>query len=628
MAGIPAETIKTVLEQTDIVELINSYIPLKRAGSNFTCCCPFHNEKTPSFSVNPSRQFFHCFGCKESGDAIAFVQKYENLPFVDAVKKLASKVNVTIVEAAYDPRQDKLKRTRSRLIQLHNEAAAFFHQQIRKSPAAKHARAYLQQRGFDAAMAEKWLIGWMPEDPSVFTQWAKTQGYNGRELCDSGLAALRDQNNPSRGLYVRFQNRLMFPIHNDYGDTIAFSGRQLVADKKSGKYINSPQTSIFDKSRVFFALDKARRHMSKAGFALICEGQIDAIACHQSGFENAIAPLGTAFTEHHARLLKRYTNVATLCFDADTAGYKAIEKAFRILAPADIHVRCITMPEGDDPDSFIQKNGTEAFAKLTEEAKEFFDYKLSIDAKTKDLSNVQTKTQLAHELSELTALVPDKIAQDAIIQQIASRLIIPETLLRESTAKAITTQHFEKKRAAAREQRANQHIQSQQHSSPSAPPALPAQPVEVTITPLDSVVATLCSLTLGSAAAQEHLCEQFEPLIEPLQSAQGGHLLIQLLKSRPDSDSASAVMAYLSTLAPPDRDALLKTLAYRIPEDPVRAATEASNMLINIHFQNKESALRAALSQPDLSDEEVIAYQRELIDLQKILSNLSQRFIR
>lgn len=361
MPIIPEETIKAVLDATDIVDVINGYIPLKRAGSAFVCNCPFHNEKTPSFNVNAGRQFFHCFGCGESGDAISFVRKYENLPFTDAVKKLADRAGIPIIEEAYDPQAEKRQRKRSRLIQLHNEAAQFMHQMIRKSPAAAHAREYLQKRGFGKEMAENWLVGWMPDNPASFIQWAKEKGFKGRELVEAGLAGLRDQNNPRAGIFIRFLDRLMFPIHNDYGDIIAFSGRQLKHNPNTGKYINSPQTMVFDKSRVFFGLDKARKHMTQAKFALICEGQIDAIACYEQGIQNAIATCGTACTEHHARLLKRYTSEAVLCYDADNAGFKAMEKAYAVLAPAGIHVRCVNMPKGDDPDSYIQTHGADAF---------------------------------------------------------------------------------------------------------------------------------------------------------------------------------------------------------------------------------------------------------------------------
>lgn len=614
MAIIPEETIKAVLDSTDIVDVIGGYFPLKRAGSAFVCNCPFHNEKTPSFNVNPGKQFFHCFGCGESGDAISFVKKYENLPFTEAVKKLADRAGVPIMEAAYDPQAEKRQRNRSRLIQLHNEAAQFMHKMLRKSPQAAHAREYLKNRGFNVEMAERWLIGWMPENTTLFLQWAKEKGFTGRELCQAGLAGQREENNPRAGLWVRFGNRLMFPIHNDYGDIIAFSGRQLVIDKNSGKYINSPQTQIFDKSRTLFGLDKARKHMTKAKFALICEGQIDAIVCYEKGIQNAIAPLGTACTEHHARLLKRYTSEAVLCYDADSAGYKAMGKAFDHLAPAGIHVRCIDMPKGEDPDSYIQKNGVEAFQKLLDDAKEYFDFKLDQEARETNLSDIREKTRLSGELAARINLLSNKIAQDTIINQVAARLGIGTQDLREGMKKA----SYDQKRQRNYEKSSNDNLNH--HGAPAE------QRVEPT--PLDSSVSVLCALCLSSNEAQELLREQLESLHTPLQQTTGGHLLTSILARKPDASANSSVMAYLSTLNPADTMALQQTLSYRTPDNIEKAVMDTTNMIINSHYQREESSVRAALSQPDLSKEQITLLMERTKELQDILKNLTNRYIR
>ncbi len=247
MGRIPEETIEQVLSATDIVDVISGYLPLSRAGSNFKALCPFHNETTPSFMVNPSRQSYHCFGCGAGGSAIGFVMAYENLPFPDAIKKLASRAGVPIQEEAYDPEADKRRRNKSRLLELHNGAARFMHELLMTSPDAQHARDYLKSRSYGRGMAERWLVGWAPEYPNQFLDWARSNKFTGRELCDSGLAAPKD----AGGLYLRFRDRLMFPIYNDYGDIIAFSGRQLKEDPRSGKYINSPETNLFKKSKVF-----------------------------------------------------------------------------------------------------------------------------------------------------------------------------------------------------------------------------------------------------------------------------------------------------------------------------------------------------------------------------------------
>lgn len=613
---IPEETIKAVLDSTDIVDVIGTYFPLKRAGSAFVCNCPFHNEKTPSFNVNPAKQFYHCFGCGESGDAISFVKNYENLPFAEAVKKLADRAGVPIIEAAYDPQQEKRQRNRSRLIQLHNEAAHFMHQMLRKSPQAAHAREYLKNRGFNAEMAERWMIGWMPDNPTLFLNWARDKGYKGRELCQAGLAGQRDEHNPKAGLWVRFGNRLMFSIHNDYGDIIAFSGRQLVEDKNSGKYINSPQTQIFDKSRTLFGLDKARRHMTKAKFALICEGQIDAIVCYEKGIQNAIAPLGTACTEHHARLLKRYTSEAVLCYDADNAGYKAMGKAFDHLAPQGIHVRCIDMPKGEDPDSYIQKHGVEAFQNLLENAKEYFEFKLDQESRETNLTDIREKTRLTNELAARINLLSNKIAQDTIINQVAARLGVGTQDLRQGMKKA----SFDQARQQKFDNNKNNNPNINHHGEPTEQRAEP--------TPLDSSVSVLCSLCLSSNTAQELLREQLESLHTPLQNTTGGHLLTTILSRKPDASSNGAIMAFLGTLPPPDTLALQQTLSYRTPDDIERAVMDTTNMVIGSHYQREESAVRAALSQPGLSPEQITHLMQRTKELQDILKNLTNRYIR
>lgn len=615
MGRIPEETIEQVLAATDIVDLVGAYLPLKRAGSNFKANCPFHNEKTPSFMVNPARQSYHCFGCGEGGNAIGFVMAYENLPFPDAIKKLASRAGVIVQEDAYDPEADKRRRRKSRLLELHNKAARFMHTLMMESPDAQHARQYMKSRGYGRGMAERWVVGWMPESPKVFLDWAREQGFSGRELCDSGLAALKDDANPRAGIYVRFRDRLMFPIHNDYGDIIAFSGRQLRDDPNTGKYINSPETQLFKKSKVFFALDKARRHMTKDKYALLCEGQIDVIACHESGIGSAIATLGTACTPEHARLLKRYTNDVVICFDADAAGFKAADKAFSILAPEGIHIRMVIMPRGDDPDSLIKREGADTFKTLVENAQEYFTVKLEHETAMRDLSSVRERAALAKELANLIACVGDKLTKDALINQVATRLGIGAEEMRGSVVDA------EKQQARAR-------LQEKRQSSSTVNETDPGVTAKVGATPMNGSIAYLCHLALSSADAQEWLGEQLETIAEPLASLSGGSILRDILAKLPDPDNAAAVQTYITSLKPDDQQALRETMTRDIPESPVRAAEETTAMLVNTHFQNKEAALRAKLRQPDLGPEQMVALMNEAKELQDILKNLQQRFIR
>ena len=627
MGIIPEETIEAVTAATDIVELIGSYIPVKRAGGQFKALCPFHNERTPSFSISPQRQAFHCFGCGASGSAIGFVMQYENLPFVDAVRKLADAAGIAIIEDAYDPQESKARQQQSRLILLHNKATEFMHQLLMQSPAAAHGREYLKSRGFGSEMAKRWKIGWMPDDYTTFLEWAKKEGFKGRELVNGSLAGLRDENNPGKGLYAKFKNRLMFPIHNDYGDVIAFSGRQLVEDKRSGKYINSNETMIFKKSKVFFGLDKARKAMTKNNFALLCEGQMDVIACVEAGIDNAIAGLGTALTPDHARILKRYTSNATLCFDADGAGYKAAESAFKELVKVGFQVKVVKMPAGEDPDSLIQAQGVEAFRQLVERADDFFEFKFHIAKDQRDLNDVQQRAQFSNEMAALISLISDRLTKDALIQQVAGRLGLGDTAFRETVYGA---------------ERKNQFIEakSQSKAKPAPAPSYDASPLidegvygslveqPVVARKLDRFVSALCLYALYDSSVMEYLCEQLESLYEPLTGCIGGDLLLKILGTRPVCSTPAALHTYLFQLEEPDRLALNHAMSDPLPENVLEATQETVTMLLNTHLQKRESAIRAALKRTDLSTEEMTSLLLEAQEIASLLRGTSERFIR
>lgn len=609
MGNIPEETVEQVLAATDIVDVISGYIQLKRAGSTFKALCPFHNEKTPSFNVNPVRQSFHCFGCGEGGGPIGFVMKYENLPFPEALKKLADRAGIPIIEAALDPKEEKARSRRGKLIEFHNALAQFMHQQLRKNPLAQHARDYLKGRKFTPAMTEDWVIGWIPEHAKEVFDWARTAGYTGRDLVESGIAALKDEHNPKGGVYLRFRDRLMFPIHNDYGDIIAFSGRQLRDDPRTGKYINSPQTQLFNKSKVIFGLDKARRAIAKAGFALVCEGQIDVIACHAHGVQNAIAGLGTAFTEHHSNLLKRYTKNVVLCYDSDGAGIKAAQKAYEILIPAGLMVKAVSMPEGEDPDSYIQSHGADAFQKLVKDASDFFDWKMDYESANRDLSDYQERTSLANELASLAELIPDKVAKDGAILAIASRLSVGDNQIRDAVASA-------------------GRIRKKQRQYPSQQQEEESQTIRPVACELDRHVGYLCFLSLHSPEAQSYLVAELESLFEPLQSTAGGYILQRILAKQPNADSSAAVQTYLLSHSEPEKLALQARFTESLPEAPEQAAQDTVSMLLSSHLQKRETSLRAQMRTPSISSEKLMEMMREVQEIQTLLKNVEQRYIR
>lgn len=608
---IPEETIEMIIAAADIVDVIGSYFPLKRAGSLFKANCPFHNEDTPSFTVNPAWQTFKCFGCGESGGAIGFVMKHENIPFVDAAKKLASRFGVTVIEEASSPEDDLKRRSISRLKELNNLTARFYHNLLMKSPDAQHARAYMKSRGFTAETAKKWLIGWAPKNSNIYLGHIREKQYQGREIVNAGLGGMKDQNNPRAGLYTKYYDQLMFPIHNQMSDVVGFSGRVLRADDKRGKYINTSDTILFNKSKLLFALHHAIKPMGKEKFALICEGQLDAIALHEAGIENAIAPLGTAFTKEHARLLKRYTDNVTLCYDGDTAGLAAADKAFAQLAAAGLTVRLVHLPDGDDPDTYLKTHGIEKFKELLAEAKEFFEAKLNKQLPDINISSPTDRATLLKSLADLVAAMSDTLLRDATIQSLATRLRLGAEEFRQLV--------FESKQTADRlEKRLNRRDQKQEY----AEHAQATQP-----SPIDSSIAYLCHLALTSRDVSIELNDQLESLDEVLRETAGGDLLRTILVRSPEP-SPAARQAFLLTLPEPDQLALENTFTTDLPVDPRKAAQEASNLLLASHLQKKESSLRAQLADPNLPADDLIPLLQEVKDLQEFLSNLDSRFIR
>ena len=605
VAQIPKESIEQVLSATDIVDLIQSYVPLKRAGSQFRANCPFHNEKTPSFYVNPARQSFHCFGCGKGGDAISFVRNYENLPFMEAVRKLAGRAGVPIHEEENDPEADRKRKSKGRLLDLHREAAEFFHQQLLKAPEAAHARDYLKSRGFGSAMAANWTVGWMPENARVFLDWARSRKFSGRELVDAGICYLREEGNANSGIRVRFRDRLMFPIRNEIGDVIAFSGRQLREDPNSGKYVNSPETFIFRKSKVLFALDRAKKPILREKAALLCEGQIDVISCHELGIDHALAPLGTAFTREHAKLLKRYTNHVLVCYDADRAGLAATERVFRELVPEGLSVRVVCMPAGDDPDTYLKSHGIEGFKSLLAEAKEFFEFKLEKARADGALDSAAGRATALTDCAGMLSLMSDFASRENQINVVAAYLQTSSTVLRQ-----------EIKKLKAKPQR---EYQDRTDNTDEAPP--PSEP-----TPLHRIVAFLCHLALTSAPAQHLLGEQFETLHEASRWLEGVPLLESILTAAPDPASNASVNAFLGGLPESDRLALMQHVMLEgAPQDGMLAAEHALALLSGTVLQRRDAAVKAALKEPGLAPERMIELLEEAKEISSLMRGIGQR---
>lgn len=635
MSLISTETRERVLAATDILALISSYIEVKRAGSSYKARCPFHNEKSPSFHINVSRQSYKCFGCGEGGDAISFVMKYQGLSFVDALRQLASRAQIPIEEAQHDPFADATRRQRARLLQLHDEAASWFHERFRLDPQAEFARDYFHRRGYDDQIASDWKIGWMPEQPRHFLDWAKSKKYTGRELIDSGIAALRDETNPRGGVYVRFRNRLMFPVRNVQGEVIAFSGRQIIADPNSGKYVNSPETSLFLKSKTLFALDRAKRSILQQRTALLCEGQLDVIACHQHGVTTAIAPLGTAFTAQHAALLKQYADTVVLCFDADEAGFKACERAFLELAPQNLTVQVAVLPPGEDPDSLLKQRGAAHLQSIIDNAPSFFDFKLDRAQARGALAHAEARGQTAQEFLPLLTLIQDPMRRDNLLNHCATRLQIDAAVLRQATATFIkqqkTRQQQIQQRAAL--QSSVSAAAAEGSNAPSASSAPAPATAAIAVAParlhVDSHLAYLAHLALYCTDVRAYLREQFETLHHIAQFIEGVSLVEAVMDCTADPSQPAAINAFLSTLPDTLRHALIEDTTFHdaIPSEARERAESALSQLSARALLLRQMQIEQELSQPRLTVERMTELLREVESIKPLLATLPSRMI-
>src|SRR5947208_8346022 len=431
MGTIPSETIEQIAAANDIVEVIGSYFPLKRAGVNFKALCPFHQEKTPSFTVSPSRQTFHCFGCGAGGSVFRFVMDYEHTDFPSAVRKLAARGGIMVVETRGAEDGDRRYEARRILLKLHADTAEWFHENLLKRDVGEPARKYLKHRGITAETAKHWQLGYAPDEWDAFGAWARARGYHNRDLITSGLAKTRDDAESAPGErsseYDRFRGRIIFPICNDVGEVIAFSGRLLTEAEGAAKYLNSPETPLFRKGNVLFGLHRAKRALIEANCAVVCEGQLDLISLFEAGITNVVAPQGTAFTENQARVLKRFVNEVVLCFDADAAGQKAAERSLDALLQNDLIVRIAEIPAGEDPDSLVRREGKEKFERRLSTAPDFFDYWIEREVAITDLNSLGAKMQLARKMAETISRIHDPFLRGEIVSKSSARLGISNT---------------------------------------------------------------------------------------------------------------------------------------------------------------------------------------------------------
>ena len=491
---------ETLKQQADIVRIVGDYVKLKKAGAqNFSGLCPFHAEKTPSFSVHATRQFFHCFGCGESGDVFTFIQKVENITFPEAVRLIAQKLGVPMPKISFSsPAEARDAQVRMALLDVHVRATAFFQECLRR-PEGANAREYLKGRGLDDETIARFRIGYAP-DSGFLLRDALRREFDEELLRESGLfswkesaqkgssqlsalssqekqlqipRSARDDNKAecesingervaesrelraesSFAIYSKFRNRVMFPICNDQGKVIAFTGRTLSTDEKAGpKYLNSPETPIYSKSRVLFNLDNAKEAIRKLDYSILVEGQMDCISVYAAGFHNVIASSGTAFTELQAKLLGRFSKNVVVNFDPDTAGARATERTLGLLVEEEFNIRVLTLETGFDPDLFIRRKGKDAYGAALKHSQKYFDYLIDRTRAQFPARNSESKVKAVNHLLPHIQRVPSRIVRDELALEISQKLGIDSAVLRQELKHAATTRSATQVKATAEAQ--------------------------------------------------------------------------------------------------------------------------------------------------------------------------------
>jgi DNA primase len=593
---IAQETVEQVAAASDIVEIIGSYFPLKRSGTEFRAICPFHQEKTPSFFVSPSKQSYYCHGCGAGGAVFQFLMQYENIEFPEAVRRLAARAGIPIIEDEIDAEEEAKQSLRKRLLRLHFEAAAWFHSNLLRTQAAAHARSYLKGRGINIEMAKRWQIGYSPNAWDALVTWANRAGFVKEELVESGLVKVREEGNPRSNIYDRFRDRLMFPISNDIGEVIAFSGRILHPEAKGGKYVNSPETPLFSKGSILFGLNQSKRFVANAHQAIVLEGQLDLITSFEAGIQNVVAPQGTALTERHATLLRRFADEVVLFFDADSAGQRAAERAFEVLFGAGLQVRLGELPAGEDPDSLIRKLGGDAFRARVDVAKDFFDFQINKNLTTAESKTTAQRVAFARKMSQYIDVVPDPVLKDTLISRLATRLTIPRDALQ-------------------------QMIRSRARHSPGKTPAeeVPANSLPM----LRHDLAVICKAALIVPDLLNRIQQQpWKPI---LRHVEGAELLFKILESKLQPNDPASIAVFFASLPRSESSTLTLILANKELNELM--GEEYWTKLAAVELQRRKRQLEyiCRLNSDDpVSHQEANDELKEVLDLESWFKDISR----
>lgn len=580
---ISPQVIEQVRAASDIVEVIGGYFPLKRAGSNFVALCPFHKEKTPSFHVNPQRQIFHCFGCHKGGDVFTFIREYENISFLEAVRRLAERANIPLAFED-DPQYRQSRQLKEVLLEIHEQLARRWQQALMQDSGGQVARDYLAQRGVDEEAVRLFRLGYAPDAWDDTVNWARHKGYDLAVMEQAGLIIRAEGR---EHYYDRFRGRLMFPICDEQGRVIAFSGRTLNPEDKGAKYVNSPETPIFTKSRVFYGLDKSRRIIQEERQAVVCEGQLDLIACYMAGVRHVVAPQGTAFTGEHARILKRYVEEVVLCFDGDRAGQEAAERVAEGLMPLGIAVRVAVLPAQHDPDSLVREQGAAALQEVVKEAPDYFDFLL--DRLCAEYSTNSDKGRL--EITRRMASALKRTRNEVLLETYAQK-----TALRFGMSPSAFIQQF---RATPETRLEGLMVEEVPESSFERPPEVEMRLLQLVMCHDEDAPAWLAQMDLAWVNS------------EPVRR------LLALRRVAGERGEWHGVGALLTTLEEESLRNLLSEalLDVRPMNRPAVEVRDALQHLRNQYLARRVKALQAQLSQPGLTPEQMLAHAAEIKQL-------------
>jgi len=637
---------ETLKQQADIVRIVGDYVKLKKAGAqNFSGLCPFHAEKTPSFSVHATRQFFHCFGCGESGDVFTFVQKVENITFPEAVRLIAQKLGVPMPKVSFSsPAEARDAQVRMALLDVHVRADAFFRECLRR-PEGANAREYLKGRGLDAETISRFRIGCAPEFGGMLRD-ALRREFDEELLRESGLFTWKESGQPSAlstqpqqvlrsaqddnsvegsgangeqrtadsagfepkaksqkpkavpAIYSKFRNRVMFPICNEQGKVIAFTGRTLSTDEKAGpKYLNSPETPIYSKSRVLFNLDNAKEAIRKLEYSILVEGQMDCISVYAAGFHNVIASSGTAFTELQAKLLGRFSKKVVVNFDPDTAGARATERTLGLLVEEEFDIKMLTLETGFDPDLFIRRKGKDAYGAALKNSQKYFDYLIDRARAMFPARNADSKVKAVNHLLPHIQRVPNRIVRDELALEISQKLGIDSAVLRQELKHAATTRSTTAVKA----------------------------PAEAQVTGAERVLiralasATQMQASGARSSSRDGAEEEFDPARQAQFALQSEHLYEglasqSLIESLLEAGTETAdAMALAKTEE--DRRLLASILMSEEEELTPETVEGAVRALRRIYLQRRGGEAQRAVERPGLSKEEKHALLQERVRL-------------